>query len=100
MKWLGNKGKADERAQHYDAGVRLAGEGQFEQAVSEFKQALKIGPSSCDLYWQLGAALIGLQRWKEALNACNKAIKIDPFVSEPWRQLGTIHDQAGNFVEA
>jgi tetratricopeptide (TPR) repeat protein len=100
MKWLGKKDKADERAQHYDAGVRLAGDGKFEEAVSEFKQALKTGPSSCDLYWRLGAAFIALERWTEALNACNKAISIDPFISEPWRQLGAIHDHAGNFVEA
>ena len=100
MRWFGRKSADGERAIHYDAGLQLARDGQYAEALSEFKQALKIGPASCDLYLQLGAALMGLERWKEAMNAYNQAIAIDPDVVEAYRQLGAIHNQAGNFVEA
>jgi Flp pilus assembly protein TadD len=100
MRWLSRKTADEERALHSAAGVRLMSDGQFAEAINEFRQALKIGPASCDLYSQLGAAFIAMQRWKEAISACNAAIKIDPFIVQPYRQLGVIYDQAGNFVEA
>jgi len=100
MGWLGRKSADEERALHFDAAVKLASEGQFAEAISEFKQASKIGPASCDLYLQLGAALMALERWKEAMNAYNQAKAIDPYAVEAYRQLGAIHVQAGNFVEA
>jgi tetratricopeptide (TPR) repeat protein len=99
MRWLSRKTDGD-CALHFDAGVRLMSDGQFTEAINEFKQALKIGPASCDIYSQLGAAFIALQRWKEAINACNAAIKIDPFIVQPYRQLGFLYDREGNFVEA
>jgi tetratricopeptide (TPR) repeat protein len=100
MRWFGRKTADEERALHYDAGVQLASEGKFAEAISELKQASKIGPASCDVYLQLGAALMALERWKEAMSAYNQAKSIDPYALEAYKQLGAIHVHDGNFVEA
>ena len=59
-------------------GKLLLEEGNFEDALSNFEQALLQNPSDPDLWNLKGAALRSLGRYDEAIECFNKSLSIDP----------------------
>ena len=59
-------------------GKRLLGEGDFEQALSFFEQALLMDQNNAESWNLKGAALRSLGRYDEALDCFNKALQLDP----------------------
>lgn len=59
-------------------GKRLLIEGNFEDALSYFEQALILAPNNDTLWNQKGAALRSLGRYDEALECFNRALELDP----------------------
>src|SRR3989440_605022 len=52
--------------------------GQFEKAVPEASEALRIAPKSTIAYWQLGAAFTGLNRFAEAREIFERGLQQNP----------------------
>lgn len=59
-------------------GKSLLVEGNFEDALAYFDQALLLSKSDPDIWNQKGAALRSLGRYDEALECFNKSLELDP----------------------
>jgi len=52
--------------------------GNFENALSFFEQALLLNPKNPDLWNYKGAALRSLGRYAESMECFNNSLKLDP----------------------
>ena len=59
-------------------GVKNLEDGNFEDALSYFEQALLLKPDDPDLWNQKGVALRSLGRYDEASECYNKSLQLDP----------------------
>ena len=59
-------------------GVENLEDGNFEDALSYFEQALLLKPDDPDLWNQKGVALRSLGRYDEASECYNKSLQLDP----------------------
>ena len=59
-------------------GVTNLNDGNFEDALSYFEQALLIKPDDPDLWNQKGVTLRSLGRYDEASECYNKSLQLDP----------------------
>ena len=59
-------------------GSQLIIDGNCEDALSYFDQAIVIQPNNPDLLNKKGVALRGLGRYNEALECFNKSLQLDP----------------------
>ncbi|MBC8252072.1 MAG: tetratricopeptide repeat protein [Candidatus Nitrosopelagicus sp.] len=59
-------------------GVTNLEDGNFEDALSFFEQALLLKPDDPDVWNQKGIALRSLGRYEEALECYNKSLQLDP----------------------
>ena len=59
-------------------GVTNLNDGNFEDALSYFEQALLLKPDDPDLWNQKGVALRSLGRYDEASECYNKSLQLDP----------------------
>ncbi|HXG73275.1 MAG TPA: tetratricopeptide repeat protein [Candidatus Nitrosotenuis sp.] len=53
-------------------------EGRFEEALSNFEQALLLDQKNAQLWNLKGAALRSMGRYDEAIECFNKALELDP----------------------
>ena len=59
-------------------GVANLEDGNFEDALSFFEQALLLKPDDPDVWNQKGVALRSLGRYSEASECYNKSLQLDP----------------------
>lgn len=59
-------------------GIKNLEDGNFEDALSYFEQALLLKPDDPDLWNQKGVALRSLGRYDEASECYNKSLQLDP----------------------
>ena len=59
-------------------GATNLNDGNFEDALSFFEQALLLKPDDPDLWNQKGVALRSLGRYNEASECYNKSLQLDP----------------------
>jgi len=59
-------------------GSQLIMDGNFEEALSYFDQAIMMQPNNPDLLNKKGVALRGLGRYDEALECFNRSLQLDP----------------------
>ena len=59
-------------------GITNLNNGNFEDALSYFEQALLLKPDDPDLWNQKGVALRSLGRYDEASECYNKSLQLDP----------------------
>lgn len=52
--------------------------GRYDEAISMYREAVRLNPNSALNYGNRAAALIMLGRWEEALPDCVKAYSLDP----------------------
>jgi len=60
------------------SGKRYLDEGNYNNALSFFDQALSIEPTNADLWNLKGIALRSLGRYDEASDCYNKSLEIEP----------------------
>ena len=61
-----------------EKGITNLNDGNFEDALSYFEQALLIKPDDPDLWNQKGVTLRSLGRYDEASECYNKSLQLDP----------------------
>ncbi len=59
-------------------GSQLTTDGNFEEALSDFDQAIIMQPNNPDLLNKKGVALRGLGRYDEAIECFNRSLQLDP----------------------
>jgi len=64
-------------------GVALAADGKFDQAIVEFRNALRLNPESAATRWNLGRALESQGASLEAIEELRRSVKLDPTQGPP-----------------
>ena len=63
---------------HNLLGIALATKGRIDDAISEFRQALRLDPESAVTCWHLGAALASRGSRQEAIEFLRRSVRLDP----------------------
>jgi len=68
----------DKAKTYYDLGVNYGLSGEYEKAVTDFKQAISFKPDYADAHFSLGHAYDDLGRWQEAVEAYKQGLQFNP----------------------
>ncbi len=68
--------RPDEAILHNELGDVLAVQNRFDEAVAEYREALRLNPRDDDAWHDLGVSLEALQRRREAREALNRAVEL------------------------
>lgn len=86
--------------EHFDKGVELANNNQYEEAVAEFKEALELDPEQPAVHSRLGDAYKHLEKYAEAEASFKKAIELDPANGNLYSNLGDVLARQGKKEES
>ncbi len=86
-------------------GAALVGRGQFEQAITAHREALRLQPDDARrqnaLAWQLATCpRTELRDLAEAITLAKKAVELSPHDGVCWNTLGVVHYRLGQWNEA
>ncbi len=82
--------------EHNERGVRLAAEGKLEDALTAFRNAIRLDPHMALFYANIGAALGRCGKLEEALAALRTGIRIDPSLPQLHNILGIALQKIGD----
>ena len=63
---------------HNILGLSFAQQGRFEEAIAEFRAAMRQEPDSAMTHWHLGAALASRGARQEAVEHLRRSVQLDP----------------------
>ena len=63
---------------HDVVGAALASRGAFDEAIAEFRTALRLAPEAAKPHWHLGSALLSRGKREEAVAHLRKSVELDP----------------------
>jgi len=78
----------------------LAGQGRFDDAVAELRQAVRIRPDAFDNHYRLGNVLYLGGRYQDAAEAYRRAIEILPMRADAYTNLGATYHMLGDVSQA
>ncbi len=82
------------------SGVVYNGTGQYERAVQEFQQALKLDPTSDDSYLGLAGSYEQLGKLGDAETTYGQAVRVRPQYWGGYNRLGAFYWRTGRYPEA
>ena len=83
-----------------DWGLRCEENGQFEEALAAYTEALQLGESCPELCFNLGNVHYGLGQKEDAVKRFREATSYDPQYVEAWNNLGNVIAELGDVAEA
>lgn len=81
-------------------GIALAERGQLDNALAEFREALRLAPDSAATHWHLGAALASGGARQEAIAHLRRSVQLDPSNSQARYDLASLLLEARDLDEA
>ncbi|RPJ69762.1 MAG: tetratricopeptide repeat protein [Acidobacteria bacterium] len=94
---LAPPGDGENRRKLADA---LARTDRVEEAVTEYREALRLEPTSGEARLGLGMALERMGKLEDALLECSEAARLAPGSALAWRELGNMSYRASRFEQA
>jgi tetratricopeptide (TPR) repeat protein len=88
------------RAAHTDLGSTLAGAGELEDALVEWRKVLQVDATFCDAAANLGMTLSRLARFAEAAPVLELAARLEPAAADVRLDLGRTYIALGRYREA
>ena len=85
---------------HFGLGEVLAQLGRPEEAIAEFREAIRLRPDRVQYYNNLGVALGNLGRDREAVEVFLEGLKVNPDHFPIYSNLGYTYFSLGDFVSA
>ncbi|OLE55115.1 MAG: hypothetical protein AUG51_05660 [Acidobacteria bacterium 13_1_20CM_3_53_8] len=76
---------------HNNKAMKLAAEGQYEEALAKFQLALLGQPHYARAYYNMALTYFSLERYEEAIDCFEKAIEFDPRFVEALNDLGVTY---------
>ena len=87
-------------AVHNDLGRIYRKQGRYEEAVLQFKEAIRINPKAPEAYNDLGIVYYAQGNLQGAIEEYKKAIEIDPDFYKAYNNLGIAYYKQGSIEEA
>jgi tetratricopeptide (TPR) repeat protein len=84
----------------YNKGVALGNQGQYDEAIQAFDEAIRLDPNDVRAWNDKGLALVKQGKYDEAIETYDEAIRIDPNNSKAWNRKGTALTEQGKYDEA
>jgi tetratricopeptide (TPR) repeat protein len=81
---------------HFEKGVELFGEKDFEECIEEFNKALEYNPDWLEVYQNLAGAYFSLENYEEAIKYAKKTLEIDPELALSIRLLMVAYSKLGD----
>jgi tetratricopeptide (TPR) repeat protein len=91
---------SENKIAHYNLGCFLLDQGRSEEAVEQYREAVRIMPSYALAQFYLGVTLEKLGRYGEAIGPFREVLKIAPDSAEARSGLGLALDEEGRIDEA
>jgi tetratricopeptide (TPR) repeat protein len=76
-------------------GVAIANNGQFDEAIRQYQEAIRLKPDYADAHYNLGNALFKYGRIDEAIGEYQEAIRLNPNDADLYNNLGFALDKQG-----
>ena len=86
--------------EHYKSATAYHDLGEFERAISEYRQAIALNPNSPVIYNRLGVAYSELKQYDAALDAYQKALALSPMTTELHYNVGLVYLKQGDLRRA
>ncbi len=91
---------ADNHVAHNGLGIALQEQGRLEEAISHYREAIRLRPHYPEARASLGAALLRLGRTDEAIRQLSETIRMSPMHLEAHIDLGIAYDTLDKEDEA
>jgi hypothetical protein len=85
---------------HARLGLVFSKEGRLDEAISQYREALRLKPDDADAHYDLANALYRKGLWDEAISQYREDLKLSPDDPEGHNNLGGVLFQKGNRNEA
>jgi len=85
---------------HNNLGLEFTKEGKTEDAIREYREAIRLGPENVQAHYNLGVAFAGVKRYDEALSEYRTALALKPDHANAWNNMGTVFMSLGRSGEA
>ena len=73
---------------HYNLGIALSEQGESDQAIEHYRQAIALRPDYAEAHYNLGRLLVNLGQLNDAVAHYEKAASINPSDAEAQNNLG------------
>ena len=81
-------------------GDSYAEEGQHEQAIQDFGEAIRLDPQNAGAYHNRGVAYARLGQYEQAIQDFDEAIRLDPQLGSAYYNRGAVYAGIGEAKEA
>lgn len=88
---IGCQSKQKTGQEHFEKGWLYAEKGWWDQAVSEFKEAVRLNPSDAKAHHSLGVAFARKSAWNLALVEFKEAVRLEPELPQAHYGLGVAY---------
>jgi len=84
----------------YDQAVDCIADGNLDDAIAKYQEAVALDPAFADAWEGLSMALADQERWDEAIVAATKVVELTPNEQLGYTNVSRIYQRAGNVPEA
>ena len=90
----------DEALAHYNLALQLDTQGKTDEAIREYREAIRIRPDFAEAHCNLGLALRSQDKTDEAIREYQEAVRIKPDLAEAHHNLAVAYYLKGDAAEA
>jgi len=85
----------DQAIQGFNRGKTFHQERRYEDAVREYRKAVKLDPENPFIFNAMGLALASLGSFRESLESFNRALTINPDLTDVYNNIGMVYAESG-----
>ena len=84
----------------YDQAIDCVAEGNLDEAIAKYREAVALDPSFADAWEGLSMALSDTEQWDAAISAAKKVVELNPDEQLGYTNVSRIYQRAGNVPDA